>query len=132
MAQCSVQELLSIAACWDCNLTGGNFQLQRLQTVLLCQILQELNPLASCAVPELIGAANANGFSKVTPYELQLLQTQLLCEILHAGGGAGQSCLLCGTGAPTEDPGCDCAIYYDKGTQEFWDWNGASWDKFIG
>jgi hypothetical protein len=103
--------------------------LLQVQASMLCQILQELNPLADCSVPSLLESANC--FGCLTIPQLYIIQTQLLCEILHAGGGAGQSCLLCGDVDPTDDPNCDCAIYYRKDTQQFWDWDGATWQPFI-
>lgn len=129
MATCSTSDLLEDARCFACLSSG---ELELVNTVLLCRILQANDPMASCDVNDLL--ADANCFACLLPGQLQLLQTQLLCEILSAGGGGGSSCISCGAVDPTADPNCTCALYYNTATSSFWYWddNLNVWAQLIG
>lgn len=87
----------------------------------------------SCDPSELERSAKC--FCGLDPLRLMYIQTYLLCQILaNGGGGGGQSCLLCGVQDPNIAgvvPECDCAVYYNKLTREFWDWTGVTWEPFI-
>lgn len=76
MAACNVQTLFDDAACFNATTSG---QLEVLQTVLLCRILQAIDPVASCNVNELM--EDAACFAALPPGLLRLVIAQLLCEI---------------------------------------------------
>lgn len=128
MATCSASELVAAAKCFG---VLDQWQLELVKTSLLCQILQLNDPMATCNVQELLNDANC--FACLSQKDLEVIQTQLLCEILQAGGTGGQSCNLCGTADPTDDPTCDCATYYRTDTGEFWVWDdtGGDWVKIL-
>lgn len=75
---------------------------------------------------------NGKCFTCLSPYQIQVIQTQLLCEILVRGGHSQDTCLSCGTTDPTDPATCDCSIYYNKNTGEFWYWDsdGEVWVAF--
>jgi len=131
MATCSPSQLLAISSEFDLQPA----LLLQIQTSLLCQILQQSNPMADCSVQSLLTSSNC--FGCLTIPQLYIIQTQLLCEILHAGGGGGQSCLTCSIDTdPVDPPLCDCAIHYRKDISKFWYWDaetaGGTWFPFIG
>lgn len=76
MATCSVQDLATDAACFAAETTG---QLDALQAVLLCRILQVLDPTMECDVQDLMNDAAC--FAALPAGMLRLVQLQLLCEI---------------------------------------------------
>lgn len=134
MAQCDTNALFSASSAFT-GLTP--YQLQLVNTALLCQILQANNPVATCNVQSLISAASC--FACLQPGQLAIIQTQLLCEILHAGSGGASASLTCGSGAPVAPPpaGVACALYYDSdsnsptaGSFWFWDNTGVAWVRF--
>lgn len=94
-----------------------------LQTTLLCKILQNVNPMASCDIQSLLDSGKC--FACVPPQQLTIIQTELLCEILQAGGTGGQGCILCGTSDPVDSPkaACDCALFYNRTNGSFWYWD---------
>lgn len=90
--------------------------------------------MADCSVQTLLASACSSGFNGRNQGELLAIIAQLLCEILHAGGGGGQSCLLCSVASdPVDAPTCDCAIYYRKDISKFWYWDAEAltWFPFI-
>lgn len=130
MATCSAQDLLNVAKCFSCL---SPYQLALIQTSLLCQILQNSNPVATCDIQSLTNSAKC--FWGVAPGQLAIIQTQLLCEILNAGGASGSGCLLCSQASnPVDAPACDCALFYrrDTGTMWYWDAVLAQWVMLIG
>jgi len=132
MHQCTVSSLFKASAGFASLLAG---QLQIVQTVLLCKILQANDPMADCTSQALLDAGKC--YACLGPGQLQIIQTQLLCEILQAGGGGGSSCLLCSpTADPVDPPECPCALYYRKDNGRFWYWeadppNGPNWILFL-
>lgn len=101
-------------------------------TYLLCQIARAGDPSMSCDPNELQAAAKC--FCGIDPLTISYIQTYLLCQIMQNGGGGGGSCLLCGVVSPIISgviPECECAVYYNKLTSEFWDWDGSQWVPFI-
>lgn len=134
MAQCDTAALFQASAAF----TGlSPYQLQLVNTALLCKILQANNPVATCNVQSLISASAC--FACVPAGQLALINTQLLCEILHAGSGGASASLTCGSGAPVAAPpaGVTCALYYDSdatsptaGSFWFWDNTGVAWVRF--
>lgn len=76
MAECNVQTLATDAACFAAETSG---QLDALQAVLLCRILQALDPTMECNVQELMDDAAC--FAALPLGMLKLIQVQLLCEI---------------------------------------------------
>lgn len=126
MATCSTSDLLSASACFN---GLPPYTLTQIQIILLCQILQQTNPMASCEPQDLLDSAAC--FNGLNPIQLQTIQAQLLCEILN-GGSTTDTCITCGSGPPTEDATCDCSIYYDSDTGSptlgmMWVWDGAAW-----
>lgn len=105
-----------------------------MQLSMLCRWLRLLDPMADCSPQSLL--EDASCFACHTDGELMIIQTQLLCEILQAGGGGGNSCLLCGVVDPVADPDCDCAIYYNTAVGSFWIWDDGAlppqWRPIIG
>lgn len=121
MANCNPNDLVELSNCF---MQMPAQQLAAVQTVLLCQILQESKPMASCNPQELL--SDAKCFLCLTPFQLQAVNTQLLCEILQGGAATNDSCLVCSDGDPTEDPGCTCALAYNTVSGGFWFWNNTS------
>lgn len=125
MATCSPQELLGESSCFSCY---PEKQLELIKLALLCRWLKILDPMASCSPQELLDDASC--FLCLNPGDWNIIQTQLLCEILQAGGGGGNSCLLCGAVDPVDAPTCTCAIYYNTVTMRFFIWVGF-WNPII-
>lgn len=127
MATCDTSELMASSNCFSCL---EPYQLQLINTSLLCQILQAYTPMASCDVSALL--ASSNCFACLQPAQLLWLQTQLLCEILAvAGGGAGGGAVTCGLVNPVAAPTTTCGIYYRTDTGSIWLWDGAAWQQKI-
>lgn len=128
MATCNPQSLMSAAGAF---VQMTPLQLMAVRTVLLCQILQARNPMATCDPQTLMTAGKC--FYGLGLAELSAIQTQLLCEILQAGGVGGDSCIVCGDVDPVADPGCDCALAYNRQTGGVWQWNDTltQWEPLI-
>ena len=126
MASCSVQDLLSASSCFACLPAG---QLAIIEVTLLCKQLQAINPVANCSPAELL--RDGSCFACLSPGELAIIRTQLQCEILNAGGGSGNSCLLCGVIDPVAVPSCACAIYFRTDTGTFFYWNTITWKPIL-
>lgn len=127
MATCNPNELSQAAKCF---IPLPPAQREAIMLVLLCQILQQDNPMSTCDPTALM--ADAKCFAGLPMPQMLAIQTQLLCEILQGGGG--QTCLLCGLNAPTETPPCDCAIYYTLPPNSgvwLWDSVNTAWDELI-
>jgi len=77
--------------------------------------------MASCDVQTLLDAGAC--FLSRNPEERSAIGIQLLCEILQAGGGSGNSCLLCGDVDPVAAPPCTCALSYNKAKGALWIWD---------
>lgn len=92
MATCSPQELLDDAPCFNA-LAPGQWQL--VQLVLLCRILQALDPVATCNVQSLLDEAAC--FGALTPGQWRVVELQLLCEI---NANLVNALPLCGNGDP--------------------------------
>lgn len=132
MATCSIQDSINEGACY---IELNPVFRDSIQTALLCNILQALDPMAQCDIQALINSGAC--YIDLSPEVRDSIQTQLLCDIREAIGSGQQTCLLCGTEDPTETPSCDCALYYKRlpdGNQElwFWDVDTASWVQSIG
>lgn len=129
MATCDSTTLLEIAcenglSCLDeRNLTIAT-------AVIFCQILQAANPMAQCDANSILQSACNSGISCLGDRDLKVVMVQLACEILQAGGGGGNSCLLCGDVNPVDAPDCACAIYYNRISKGFFIWTGV-WDQII-
>jgi len=129
MATCDSTTLLEIAcdnglACLDDrNLTVAT-------AVIFCQILQAANPMAQCDANSILQSACNSGIACLGDRDLKVVLVQLACEILQAGGGGGNSCLLCGAVDPVDAPDCTCAIYYNTVTMRFFIWVGF-WNPII-
>lgn len=134
MSACNPFDLLSASGCFTCLLP---YQLQVVNTALLCQILQAANPMAVCD-PQAILESNPC-LSNMTAYQLAVIQTELLCEILQTGGGGGGSaCLVAQSGGPVAPCPVAFGIGYDDDfasptSGQFWYWSLANnqWVKFI-
>lgn len=75
---------------------------------------------------QLIANACSNGISCLEDRRLLILIAEAVCEATIA-----PVCLLCGDGAPVDDPPCDCAIYYDKTGISIYIWTGQ-WIQISG
>lgn len=134
MSACNPFDLLNTAGCFN-NLTS--YQLQVVETALLCSILQQANPVATCD-PLAILEANPC-MSNLTPYQLQVISAELLCEILQVGGGGGaNACLVAQSGGPVAPCPVSFGIGYDPDTTSptvgqfwYWDQTDSAWVKFI-
>ena len=132
MATCDTQEILSDASCFSCYPPG---QLELMRMVILCRMLNALNPMANCSPSSLLESAAC--FACHTTGELAIINTQLLCDIREAIGNGQQTCLLCGTDDPSETPACNCALYYkvlpDLNLELwYWDADTTQWIQTIG
>ncbi len=129
MATCTTEDLLEEAGCFACY---PDKQRELIQMALMCRWVQALNPMATCNVAELL--EDAACFECLSDGQRDIVRTQLLCEILHAGGGGGNSCLVCSDADPVADPDCDCAMHYNKTTGSLWIWNEALavWNIILG
>jgi hypothetical protein len=119
--------LLADAKCYDC--AGLPWQL--FQLGLLRQLVLLSMPNADVSPQGLMNQASC--YSCMTPGEWQLMSLSLLALLVNSGGTGGGSCLLCGTVDPTTPPSCTCAIYYNRATGSFWDWDADNnvWVAFI-
>lgn len=118
---------MNAAACFMCLEPK---QLMAVRAVLLCQILQVNNPMASCDPTSLMAAAAC--FDCLDLRQLSVIQTQLLCEILQTGS-ATANCIICGDDDPSATPPCDCAVAYNRVTGGFWYWdaNETAWVQLL-
>lgn len=127
MASCSTNTLLDSSKQFQ---ALDNRQLLLVMAQLLCQQLQAINPMASCDATSLLQSSCNNRFECLENRQLWIVIAQLLCEILQAGGGSGNSCLLCGAVAPVDPPTCTCAIYYNTTNGSFYVWTGV-WSQIL-
>lgn len=131
-ATCNPQTILDSASCFACRSAG---ELEIIKTALLCQILQNLNPVASCDPNTLL--ANASCFACLPHGTLQIIQTQLLCDIASNGTGGGGGGATCGTIDPVAAPTGSCGIYYQLASgatpSSIWVWDSglAAWVKVV-
>lgn len=122
MATCSPQELLDDAPCFNALVPG---QWQAVQLVLLCRILQALDPVATCNVQSLLDEAAC--FGALTPGQWRVVELQLLCEI---NANLANALPLCGEGDPNVEgvAGTICGqTYLDILTNTTYTWNGTVW-----
>lgn len=96
-------------------------QLGAVRAALLCQILQKLDPMATCNVSDLIAAGAC--FNCLDARQLEVVQAQLLCEIAHIQSAAVSTGVLSGAGDPGSDPLVESAVYYNTTSKSFWIWN---------
>jgi hypothetical protein len=124
MANCAPKGLLE---------TGVEFlaltphQLGAVRAVLLCQILQNIDPMATCDVSDLL--ASGACFNCLDARQLEIVQAQLLCEIAHVQSGQSNSGVDSGPNDPADDPLVESKVYYNTTTKTFWIWNdpAGSW-----
>jgi hypothetical protein len=125
------QEALDDSKCFAC-LTP--YQLQQVIASLLCKILQQYDPMATCDLQSLLNDAKC--FACLSPYQLQLTIVSLLCELNQSVGTgiSGVTGVFSGVGAPVADPGIPSATYYDTSTGAFYYWNNvtSTWVLLIG
>jgi hypothetical protein len=128
MANTDPASLLAQAQCYDC--AGLPWQL--LQLGLLKQLVLLSNPVADLSPQALMNQVSC--YACLSPGQWQLLSLAMLSLLVQAGGTGGGSCLLCGTVNPTTAPSCTCAIYYNRATGGFWDWDSDlnQWVQFLG
>lgn len=127
MADCSANTLLAASTAYQ---ALDNRQLFLITAQLLCQQLKAINPMASCDATSLLQAACNNKLECLDNRQIFIVIAQLECEILQAGGGSGNSCLLCGAVAPVDPPSCTCAIYYNTTNGAFYVWTGL-WQPIL-
>lgn len=127
MATCSTNSLLEASRQFQ---ALDNRQLYLVIAQLLCLQLKAVNPMASCDATSLLQSACNNRFECLDNRQIWVVIAQVLCELLQAGGGSGNSCLLCGDADPVDAPACECAIYYNRLTLRYWVWTGV-WSVVI-
>lgn len=127
---CTPTALLAQAGCIPC-LTP--FQIQTIQTYLLCQIRLALDPMATCDIQELQDGASC--FACLTPFQLQIIQVYLWCQIANGGGGgAGTDYNIirdAPSGPPEPDPADATKVWIltfrDGSPSLVWDPDNLAW-----
>lgn len=82
---CSPQTIATDSTCFRCI---PEKDLAAMQVYLLCQILQNSNPMADCS-PQAIRDASSCFRCSLSGKELYAAMVYLLCQILDTGGGGG-------------------------------------------
>lgn len=121
MAACDLTELVPDASC---NLCLSDKQISGVITVLLCRILQRLDPMASCNVSDLL--SEAQQYLYLNGRELGAIQVHLLCAIANTAGQLGASGVSGGVVDPVADPGVDFQLYINLLTGSVWYWNDST------
>ena len=128
MATCSPAALLEAGECF-CGMSAT----QKIELVLLCQILQAFSPMSTCSIAQLM--ADAKSFQGTGANVFEMLKLQLLCEIKAVATGIGNvdSEVIRGVGSPVDPPSKTAALYYDTDpaalTVLYW-WDGSAWIPF--
>lgn len=129
MATCELTDLLPETNCYLCL---SDKHLEAVKAVLLCKILQELDPMATCNISDLLTEAQEYLFLGVR--EMQAVQTALLCLIYHQGAGTGGvGGVVIDTVNPVADPGVESQIWVNRTTGGVWYWNDTtgSWVQLV-
>jgi len=97
----------------------------------LCQILQRIDPMATCDV-ESVRAASAQ-YSIMDNHQLRAAMVYLLCEIQATASELGASGVHIDTVDPVADPGVTSQIWINRTSGQVWYWNDGSgaWDLLI-
>lgn len=98
---------------------------------LLCQILQNLNPMASCSAETV--QAGAAQYNYMNSHDLRAAMVYLLCEIQAGGGIASAAAVVIDVVDPVADPGVTSQIWINRNTGQQWYWNDTTgaWVLFI-
>lgn len=115
------------AACFSC--VSDVHKARMMELVLLCRILQALDPMANCDVQSLM--AEASCFGCLSSTQMDILRLQLLCNIAVIGGGGGSGggggVLMFDGINPSGAPGVfTAALAYRKDTGEVWYWDNST------
>jgi hypothetical protein len=97
------------------------------ELALLCEILQALNPMASCDTQTLLDRAQC--FSCLQTTQIDILKLQLLCDISASiGGSTGGGGMTCGAADPVNPPTdpTACSLYANTTNNSLWYWNNAT------
>jgi hypothetical protein len=121
MAACDLTELMPESGCYLCL---SDNQMRAVQIVLLCRILQQLDPMASCDVSDLL--ADAHEYLYLGVRELLAIQVALLCGISTTAGELGASGVHIDTVDPVADPGVDSQIWVNRTSGQVWYWNDGT------
>jgi hypothetical protein len=114
-----------------CYLCLSDKQLAAVQTVVLCRILNQLDPMA-CNISDLL--AESQEYLFLGTREMAAVQTALLCLIYHQSSGptTGGSVII-DTVDPVADPGMESQLWINRTTGGVWYWNDTtdSWVSLI-
>lgn len=109
-----------------CNSGIAHLSQQQLWIVIAQKLCESM---ASCDPTQLLQDACNSGIAAFNDRQLLIAIAQFLCE---GGGGGGPTCLICGSGDPTDEPPCDCSLYVDTDSGNLWFNRGAVWVQQIG
>ena len=90
----------------------------------LCQILQRLDPMASCAAEDIV--ADSAQYRFMDNHQLRAAMVHLLCEIQSTAGALGASGVVIRTVDPVADPGIESQIWVNRTTGQVWYWNDTT------
>jgi len=121
MAACDLTELMPDTGCYLCL---SDAQMRAVQIILLCRVLQTLDPMASCDVSDLL--ADANEFLHLGVRELLAIQAALMCEISQTASGLTASGVVISTADPVADPGVESQIWINRTSGQVWYWNDTT------
>jgi len=120
MATCNPTTVLQDS---DCLLCLSEKQIQVATLTILCQVLQQFDPMASCNVSDLI--ADSNPYLAMNSKQILAAQLDKLCELVllfSAGGGL----VTTSTVDPVADPGTPSQIWINRTTGQVWYWNDTT------
>jgi hypothetical protein len=121
MATCNPVTVLQDS---DCLLCLSEKQLQVAILTLLCQVLQQFDPMATCNVEDLI--SDSSPYLAMNNKQLLAAQLEKLCELeLLFSGGAG-GLVHTDTVDPVADPGVPSQLWINRTSGQVWYWNDTT------
>lgn len=87
----------------------------------------------ACNAQDLINAAYANGYAKLSERDLQAAAVAATCALTGGGSGTLPGGGTSGSGAPSAPPTGNQGWYYDSTNFDFYVWNAATshWDLLL-
>lgn len=115
----------------SCYLCLSDKQLAAVTTVVLCKILQTLDPMATCNISDLL--VESQEYLFLGAREMQAVQTVLLCQLYQQAINLGASGVVIDTVDPAADPGVESQIWINRTSGSVWYWNDTtgSWVLLI-
>lgn len=117
---CSPNELINGTECFLCL---SDDILQAIRIRLLCAIRDREN--MSCD-PQSLASESSCILNCMLPHQMKSAEVLLLCNLASNSAASGR--VMCGNGPPIDDPGVDCAIYYDLQTGDVYKWRDSTGD----